>query len=43
LPKSSAKFTSRRFLGAPIAHVYGVFDEHERSGLLPNPPFSGAL
>jgi hypothetical protein len=28
-PKSSAKFTSRRFLGALIAHIYGVFSENK--------------
>jgi hypothetical protein len=33
LPKSSAKFTLRRFLGALIAHIYGVFGEYEGSSL----------
>jgi hypothetical protein len=39
LPKSLGKFTSSRFVLGPTAHVYGVFGEYERSGLLPNPPF----
>ena len=36
LPKSSVKFTSSRFLLAPIAHVYGIFSKCEGSGLSAN-------
>jgi hypothetical protein len=40
LAKSLGKVTSRRFLLAAIAHIYGVFSKCERSGLLPDSPFS---
>ena len=39
LAKSLGEVTSSRFLGAPIAHVYGVFGEYEQGGLLQNASF----
>ena len=42
LPKSLGNFTSNRFVLGPTAHVYGVFGEYERSGLLQSCPLEGS-